>query len=94
MSNDKVVQVEVRDMGGTPQLILWSYGHRAQYYNYKRKPSNESSTDDLYQFMKTLAGLYVAFELDLNGARLVSGPNQIGAGRYVLVFRSNFEDDK
>jgi hypothetical protein len=44
--------------------------------------------------MKTLAGLYVAFELDLNGARLVSGPNQIGAGRYVLVFRSNFEDDK
>jgi hypothetical protein len=94
MSNDRVVQVEVRDMGDTSQLILWSYGYRAQYSNYKRKPSNESSTDDLYQFMKTCAGLYVAFDLGLDGARLVSGPNQIGEGRYILVFRSNFEDDK
>ena len=94
MSDDKVVQVEVRDVGDVSQLILWSYGHRAQYFNYKRKPSNEPTTDDFYQYMKTCAGLYVAFELGLNGVRLVSGPNPIGSDRYMLVFRSNFEDDR
>ena len=94
MSSDKVVQVEVRDMGDTSQLIMWSYGYRAQYFSYKRKPSNESSADDFYQYMETCAGMYVAFELGLDGVRLVSGPSQIGAGRYVLVFRSGFEDDK
>jgi hypothetical protein len=65
MAGDKVVQVEVRDMGDTFQLILWSYGYRARYSNYKRKPSNESSTDDLYQFMKTCACSYIAFDYRL-----------------------------
>jgi hypothetical protein len=84
---NEAVQVEVRSRGDGFQLVLWSYGHRARYYNYESKFPDESPTNpNFYRFVKTCAIEYVVYELGWNDARLVSGPHLVGPDKYILVF--------
>jgi hypothetical protein len=84
MSNDAVVQVEVRTRSNGSHLVLWSYGYRAKCYHYEYIHSS-----DFDQFVKTCASEYVTSELGWNGAQLVSGPILIGPIRYALLFRGD-----